>query len=108
LKEHRLPSLCAQRSFTPLLPSLKGRRGESPLGAQATGLCSARPQSTRPYSATARWLEPLHLLVSDFAPNNVFVVSTVDKRGDFPVLIVTKQDSAFDAFAKEKLRCFRK
>jgi len=35
------------------------------------------------------------------APNDVFIISTIDKRIDFPVFIVTKQDSAFDAFAKE-------
>ena len=43
-----------------------------------------------------------------FAPDDVFVVSTVDKRVDFSVLIVTKQNSPLDTFAEEKLGCFRK
>jgi len=83
------------------------QRGESPLGAQVTGLCSSCAIKLCPM-AISRRLQALCLLVSNLALDNVFVVSTVDKRVDFPVLVVTKQDSAFDAFAKEKLRCFRK
>ena len=48
--EHRLSSLCAQRSCTPL-PS-KRKRTECPLGAQATSLCSASPGT---------FLEPLEV-----------------------------------------------
>ena len=38
-----------------------------------------------------------------FAPDDVFVVTTVDQRVDFTVSSVTKQNSAFDTFAEEKL-----
>jgi hypothetical protein len=83
------------------------QRGESPLGAQATGLCSAR--AIKPYLiATSHRLEALCVLVSNLAPDNVFVISTVNKRVDFSVLIVTKQDSPLNTFAEEKLGCFRK
>jgi hypothetical protein len=79
--------------------------GESPLGAQATGLCSASTQSNRaPLPPVAVY----NLFVSSLAPDDVFVISPIDKCVDFSVLIITKQDSAFDTFAKEKLRCFRK
>jgi len=46
-KEHRLSSLFAQRSFTPLtMPEgLPRQRVKNPLGAQATGPCSKLPQS---------------------------------------------------------------
>jgi hypothetical protein len=37
------------------------------------------------------------------APDDVFVVTTVDQRVDFAVGSVAEQDSAFDAFAEEKL-----
>jgi hypothetical protein len=105
VKEHRLPSLCAQRSFTPLPLSPKNS-GENPLlGPQATGLCSASAQSNRaPLPPVAVY----NLFVSNLPPDDVFVVSPIDKHVDFPVLVVTKQDPAFDTFAKEKLGCFRK
>src|SRR2546423_3976811 len=82
------------------------QRGESPLGTQATGLCSAHTIKPDPI-ATSHRLEALCLLVSSLAPDNVFVISSVNKRVDFSVLIVTKQNSSFDTFAKEKLGCFR-
>jgi hypothetical protein len=105
VNEHRLPSLCAQRSFTPLPLSSKNS-GENPApGAQATGLCSASAQSNRaPLPPVAVY----NLFVSNVAPDDVFVISPIDKRVDFPVLVVTKQNSAFDTFAKENLGCFRK
>jgi hypothetical protein len=89
MKEHRLPSLCAQRSFTPLPCSLKNS-GENPRwGAQATGLCSA--DTIKPYLiTTSHRLEALCVLVSNLAPDNVFVISPVNKSVDFSVLIVTK------------------
>jgi hypothetical protein len=83
------------------------QRGESPLGAQAAGLCSAYAIKSRPI-ATGRQLQALRLLASNLAPDNVFVISTVNKRVDFSVLIVTKQNSPLDTFAEEKLGCFRK
>ena len=83
------------------------QRRESPLGAQATGLCSAH--AIKPYPiATSHRLEALCVLVSNLAPDDVFVISTVNKRVDFSVLIVTKQDSPLNTFAEEKLGCFRK
>jgi hypothetical protein len=83
------------------------QRGESPLGAQATGLCSAR--AIKPYPiTTSHRLKALWVLVSNLAPDNVFVISPVNKRVDFSVLIITKQDSPLDTFAEEKLGCFRK
>jgi hypothetical protein len=82
-------------------------RGKSPLGAQATGLCSAR--AIKPYLITTSLrLEALCVLVSNLAPDDVFVISPVNKRVDFSVLIVTKQNSPLDTFAEEKLGCFRK
>jgi hypothetical protein len=36
-------------------------------------------------------------------PDDVFVITTVDERVDFPVSGVTEQNSAFDTFAEEKL-----
>jgi hypothetical protein len=38
-----------------------------------------------------------------FAPDDVFVVSTVDQRVNFTGSGVTEQNSAFDTFAEEKL-----
>jgi hypothetical protein len=83
------------------------RRGESPLGAQASGLCSAHAIKPCPI-LNSRGLHALRLLDSNLAPDDVFVISTIDKRVDFAVLVVAKQDSAFNTFAKEKLGCFRK
>jgi hypothetical protein len=37
------------------------------------------------------------------APDDVFVVTTVDQRIDFTVGSVTEQNSAFDIFTEEKL-----
>jgi hypothetical protein len=82
------------------------QRGESPLGAQATGLCSARAIKLYPITTSHR-LKALWVLVN-LAPDNVFVISPVNKRVDFSVLIITKQDSPLDTFAEEKLGCFRK
>ena len=85
MKEHRLPSL----------------------GAQALGLCSAH--SIKPYLITTNHrLEALCVLVSNLAPDDVFVISPVNKGVDFSVFIVTKQDSPLDTFAEKKLGCFRK
>ena len=72
-----------------------------------------RPQACVPIIATnliatSHRLEALCVLVSNLAPDNVFVISTVNKRVDFSVLIVTKQNSPLDTFAEEKLGCFRK
>src|SRR5436190_17884982 len=107
MKEHRLPSLCAQRSFTPLPCSLKNSGEKSPLGAQALGLCSAH--TIKPYLITTNHrLEALCVLVSNLAPDDVFVISPVNKGVDFSVLTVTKQDSPLDTFAEKKLGCFRK
>ena len=83
------------------------QRRESSLGAQATGLCSDHAQS-QCLIVIGYQLQALCLLASNLAPDNIFVVSTVDKRVDFSVLIVTKQDSPLDTFAEEKLGCFRK
>jgi len=58
--------------------------------------------------AISRRLQALCLLASNLAPDNVLVISTVDKRVNFPALIITEQNSPLDAFAKEKLGCFRK
>jgi hypothetical protein len=40
VREHRLSSLCAQRSFYCAVTRSEEQRGESPLGAQANRLCS--------------------------------------------------------------------
>jgi hypothetical protein len=83
------------------------QRGEPPVGAKATGLCSAH--RIKPYLiATSHRLEALCVLVGNLVPDNVFVISPVNKRVDFSVLIITKQNSALDTFAEEKLGCFRK
>src|SRR5438270_7063825 len=73
--------------------------GESLLGAHATGLCSSCAIKLCPM-AISRRRQTLCLLASDLAPDDVFVISTVDKRVDFSVLIVTKQDSSFDTLAE--------
>src|SRR2546421_13083995 len=81
--------------------------GRIPTGTHATGLCSAH--AIKPcLIPNSRGLQVRCLLASNLAPNNIFVISTIDKCVDFPVLVIAKQDSAFDTFAKEKLRCFRK
>ena len=83
------------------------QRGEFPLGAQATSLCSAH--TIKPYLITTNHrLEALCVLVSNLAPDDVFVISPVNKGVDFSVLTVTKQDSPLDTFAEKKLGCFRK
>ena len=83
------------------------QRGESSLDAQATGLCSDHAQSQ--YLIVIGYqLQALCLLASNLAPDNVFVISPVNKRADVSVLIVTKQNSPLDTFAEEKLGCFRK
>ena len=83
------------------------QRRESSLAAQATGLCSDYAQS-QCLIVIGYQLQALCLLASNLAPDNVFVISPVNKRVDFSVLIVTKQDSPLDTFAEEKLGCFRK
>ena len=42
-------------------------------------------------------------LLSNFPPDDVFIVSPIDQRIDFSVGSVAEQNSAFDAFAEEKL-----
>jgi hypothetical protein len=83
------------------------QRGESSLGAQATGLCSDYAQS-QCLIVIGYQLQALCLLASNLAPDNVFVISPVNKSVDFSVLIITKQNSPLDTFAEEKLGCFRK
>jgi hypothetical protein len=83
------------------------QRGESSLGAQAPGLCSDHAQS-QCLIVIGYQLQALCLLASNLAPDNVFVISPVNKSVDFSVLIITKQNSPLDTFAEEKLGCFRK
>ncbi len=42
------------------------------------------------------------LRLTGFFPHDVFVVSSVDQRINFPGVTTTKQNSAFDAFAEKK------
>src|SRR5437763_6858883 len=53
-------------------------------------------------------LEALCVLVSNLAPDDVFVISPVNKGVDFSVFIVTKQDSPLDTFAEKNARMFPK
>jgi hypothetical protein len=78
-KEHRLSSLSAQRSFTPLTEQRgAGYRGsgfKKPLGAQAAGPCSKRPRS-------ARWGRPL-----PWTKNAKTIVDTNQKHVSIPNMV---------------------
>src|ERR1700730_3224323 len=43
-----------------------------------------------------------------FPPDDIFVIPAIDQSVDGSVCILSKQNSAFDSFAKEKITRFRK